>query len=93
MDIVLKSKVLGTIKTDDLKWNRNTDEIVKKANRKMVLLSKLSEFGATEEELKNIYVLFVRSVLEQSCTVWNFGLTAENIQKLERVQKTAMKII
>ena len=37
--------------------------------------------------------MYVRSLLEQSCTVWNSGLTNENSEDLERVQKNALKII
>ena len=45
------------------------------------------------EDKKIIYILYIRSVLEQSCVVWNSSLTVENIQDLERVQKAAAKII
>ena len=31
--------------------------------------------------------------MEQSCTVWNSGLTEENIHDLERIQKSACKLI
>ena len=40
-----------------------------------------------------LYFLFVRSLLEQSATVWHSSLTQENIDDLERVQKSAVKII
>ena len=40
-----------------------------------------------------IYILYIRSLLEQSCTVWHSGLTAENSEDLERVQKSSLKII
>ena len=35
----------------------------------------------------------IRSILEQSAVVWNSGLTEENKNNLERVQKTCLKII
>ena len=79
--------------SDDLKWNLNTKNIVKKANARMQLLRKVSSFGASIEDLKNIYFLYVRSQVEQSAIVWHSSLTEENSQDLERVQKTAMKII
>ena len=66
---------------------------VKKANKRMELLRKISHFGASWDDLKNIYVLYIRSLLEQSCTVWHSGLTEENKQDLERVQKSALRII
>ena len=45
------------------------------------------------EHLKNVYILFVRSILEQSATVWHSSLTQENKEDLERVQKSAFKVI
>ena len=67
--------------------------LVKRANGRMRLLHKLVEFGVPVKDLVLIYILFVRSVLEQSCPVWNSSLTVENVQDLERVQKNALKII
>ena len=59
----------------------------------MELLRRVASFGTNFEELKNIYTLFVRSLLEQSATVWHSSLTEENKNDLERVQKTALKVI
>ena len=44
-------------------------------------------------DLKNIYILFVRSQLEQSCVVWHSSLTEQQKSDLERVQKSALRII
>ena len=43
--------------------------------------------------MKTIYILFVRSQLEQSAVVWHSSLTDENKADLERVQKSALRII
>ena len=40
-----------------------------------------------------IYISYIRSILEQSCTVWHSNLTVENCEDLERVQKSALRII
>ena len=48
---------------------------------------------ASKEEKKNIYVLYIRSILEQSCVVWHSSLTQDNENDLERVQKAAVKVI
>ena len=50
-------------------------------------------FTTDEDELNNINILFVRSILEQSCVVWHSSLTVEDSNDLERVQKSAIKII
>ena len=79
--------------SNDLKWDLNTATIVKKANARMQLLRKVASFSTSAEDLKTIYILYVRSLLEQSATVWHSSLTQENINDLERVQKSAIKII
>ena len=87
------TKLLGTIITSDLKWEQNTAHIVKKSNARMELLRRVASFGTSMEDLKNIYILFVRSQLEQSAVVWHSSFTDENRNDLEWVQKTAVKII
>ena len=69
----------------------NTAYIVKKANARMELLRRVASFGASIEDLKTIYILFIRSILEQSCTVWHSSLTETNINGLERIQKSSTK--
>ena len=59
----------------------------------MQLLRKVASFSPSEDDLKNIYIIFIRSLLEQSATVWHSSLTQENIDDLERVQRSALKII
>ena len=93
VEVLKSTKLLGTILLDDLTWDLNTRSIVKKANARMELLRKVAGFGTPVEDLKTIYVLFVRSILEQSATVWHSSLTEENSSDLERVQKSAIKII
>ena len=59
----------------------------------MQLLRKVASFGTPEDDLVNVYILFIRSLLEQSAVVWHSSLTQENVQDLERVQKSALKVI
>ena len=53
----------------------------------------MTEFGALTDDLKNIYIAYIRSIFEQSAVVWHASLTAQNIEDLERIQKSAFKII
>ena len=93
IEVIDSTRLLGTIISRDLRWDLNTAAIVKKANARMQLLRKVAGFGASVDDLKIIYILFIRSLLEQSATVWHSRLTEENSNDLERVQKSAMKII
>ena len=93
LEIVENTKLLGTIVQNDLKWDLNTANLVKKCYARLELLRRVASFSPSREDLKNIYILFVRSVLEQSAIVWHSSLTVENSNDLERIQKCAMKII
>ena len=93
LPVINKTKLLGTIITDDLKWNSNTEEIVKKANQRMLLLRKSSDFTTKTEDLKAIYLSYVRGTLEQSSVLWGSTLSEENKSDIERVQKNACRII
>ena len=53
----------------------------------------MAGFGTPPEDMKNIYILFIRSLLEQSATVWHSSISLENAEDLERVQKSALKVI
>ena len=93
VEVIKHSKLLGTIIQDDLKWDLNTANIVKKANMRLELLRRVASFGASTEDLKKIYILYVRSVLEHSSVVWHSSLTSENSDDIERIQKSAVRII
>ena len=59
----------------------------------MQLLNRAANFITNINDLKSIYLTFVRSILEQSAVVWHSGLSNKNRKDLERVQKTGLKII
>ena len=86
-------KILGTIISSDLTWNKNTDNLVKRANCSMRLLHAASKFTRKLSDLKQIYTMYVRSKVETGVAVWHSGLTKINIESIERIQKQAMKII
>ena len=78
IETVSETKLLGTIITDDLKWNKNTSNIVKETNKRMQLLHKASKFTNNIKDLKQIYMLQIRSKLDQSAVVWHSSLSQKN---------------
>ena len=93
LKVVDECKILGTVITNDLKWNRNTLELVKKGFKRMQLLYKAATFTNSRQDLKSLYLTYIRSAIEQSAVVWHSSLTEINRKDLERVQKTAIKVI
>ena len=90
---VNEQKILGTILTSDLSWDRNTENLVKAANASMRLLHAASKFTRKLSDLKQIYTMYIRSRVETSVAVWHSGLTNLNKEMIERVQRQSMKII
>ena len=59
----------------------------------MIILQKLVQFNLPTEEMVEIYILFIRCMLEYCCVVWHSSITEEESTNIERVQKTALRII
>jgi hypothetical protein len=62
IEVINKTKLLGTVVTNDLKWNENTATLVKQGNARMQLLKKVASFTNNKKDLKEIYVLFSKSL-------------------------------
>ena len=93
VEVINETKLLGLIITSDLRWDKNVDYLVKDANKRMIMLHAESKFTSDKQVLKGIYFTRIRCKLDQSAVVWNSSLTLKNISDLERVQKSAVRII
>ena len=93
LETISETRLLGTIISSDLSWEKNTQYITKRGYARMTILRKLYEFDIPEEDLVIIYCLYVRSVLEFNSSVWFSSLTQEEKDDIERVQRCACKII
>ena len=71
-------KILGTDLNKDLTWTENCTVIIKQVNARMQLLQKVLGFGSTNQEMVDLWKIYCRNVLEQSCIVWGSSLTQEN---------------
>ena len=93
LETVSETHVLGTIIRSDLSWQSNTQYLVKRGYARMTILRNLYQFDIPEDNLVQIYCLYIRSVLEYNSSVWFSSITQEESNDLERVQKCACKII
>ena len=93
LDRIQEAKIVGVWLSTDMKWGKNTKELVVKAYSRLGMITKLKYVGTTTEDLIDIYVLYIRSVLEYCAVVWHSSLTMEQISSLEMVQKTCLKVI
>ena len=86
-------KILGIKITKDLKWDTHITDITRKASGRLFMLTTLRRFGLKIEDLIKIYIGYIRPLLEYAVPVWHPGLTVQQHNSLERIQKRACKII
>ena len=87
------TKILGLWISEDLSWAKNCKEICRKAYSRISMITKLKYVGVEFQDLIEIYILFIRSVTEYCAVAFHSTLTIEESHKLERIQKTSLKVI
>ena len=92
VEIVLHVKCIGSTICNNLKWVLNVATIVKKAQQRLYFLRRLRSFGLTTQML-TFYRAAIDNVLTFSITVWFGSITVKEKLRLNRVVKTASRII
>ena len=85
-------KLCGVYFTENLTWAENTNQICRRAYSRLPMLSKLKYAGVKTEDLLDIYCLFIRSITEYCAVAFHSGLTEQQCQQLENIQRTCLKI-
>ena len=93
IEMVEEMRLLGVVVRSDMKWTSNTELMISKAYKKLWSIRRLKGMGSTTDDLKDIYVKQVRSLLEIAVPAWNGALTNVEKMDIERVQKTALHIM
>jgi hypothetical protein len=93
VDVVSEFKFLGLVISDDLKWEKNTKKIVKKAQQRLYFLRRLKKFGVKTEILISFYRAVIESVLTFAMPVWYGNISKAENSALNRIVKAASKII
>ena len=84
---------MGVWLQDNLKWDKNTEFIVKEARKRLYFLKVLKKYGAPTQDLLQFYCSVIRSTLEYGDVLWHGGLTNAQSNQIERIQKRAFRII
>jgi hypothetical protein len=93
LEVVDEIRLLGIIIRSDMKWTSNTDDMVTKANKRLWMLRRLKSLGADIDDLIDVYIKQIRSVLELAVPAWQGGISQAERIELERVQKSAFHIV
>jgi len=90
---VFSFKLLGVYIDCNLKWSTHIDSICSKANTRVYFIKHLKRSGVELEDVLHFYYSVIRPVLEYACSAWHTGLTREQSDRIEAVQKRALSII
>ena len=86
-------KLLGTTISNDLRRTPHIYTLRKKALRRLYFLRQLRKFGLPRDLMVTFYTAIIQSVLCSSITVWFGSATKLDRLRLQRVVRTAEKII
>ena len=93
IEVVKEMKLLGVIITYNWRWHENTNSITKKAFSPIWVIRRLRNMGASKSTLLDVYNKQIRCVVEYATVVWDAGLTTDNINQIEKVQKSVFCVI
>ena len=91
IEIVESHKHLGVTISSDANWKTHIDNISIAASKQVNVLRKL-KFTLSRKCLSNIYISFIRPLLEYACEVWD-GCYERETEKLEKNQLEAARIV
>ena len=93
LDVVYQTKLVGVVVDSSLSWWPHIEYTVSNATKKLWLLIRFRNLGATQQQLLTLYHLKIRCLLEFAAPAFHGSLTAEQSRALESVQKKAFAII
>ena len=93
LKVVNTHKVLGVHINCRLKWSDYVEDVTRKAAKRLYILRILRRSGLASDELVSIHVALIRSILEYCCSVWHKRLPSYLSDKIERMQKRALRTI
>ena len=95
LEVRYERKLLGVMINSEGRWNDHIHYIANKAKQRMFFLRSLKNLGASDLILKDVYILFIRSIMEFAAPLWTGALTGNKklTNILNRVQNYACRII
>ena len=84
LEVVEETRILGLIVRYDVKWTSNTKNLVKRAYRRLWMVKRLRNLGASSADLVDIYVKQVRGLVEFGVPVWQSSITDVERNDIER---------
>ncbi|XP_077959458.1 uncharacterized protein LOC144408008 [Gasterosteus aculeatus] len=82
-----------TLRDSPVKWELNISSITKKAQQRLFFLRQLKKFNLPKTMMVHFYTAIMESILCSSITVWYAAATAKDKGRLQRVIRSAERVI
>ena len=79
--------------SDNLLWNNNVNEAIKKVNKRFFFLIQLKRAKVPTKDLIQFYTTCIRPILDYGAPVYHYALPQYLQESLERLQKRVLSII
>jgi len=86
-------KLLGVIIQCDLKWDSQVEAMVAKANTRHYFITMIKRAGVQLPDLVRCCCTFIRPLLDHTVPVWHPGLTRQQSDLLEQVQRQCLRAL
>ena len=91
LNLLMLTSILVLLSSVDGKRSKHINNVVVKASRQIAVLRKI-KLKVSRDFLENIYMTFIRPLLEYSCEVWD-SCTVADAGRLEQLQLEAARIV
>ena len=79
--------------SSNLSWASHVKDITTRATKKLWVLVRFKSLGGTTQQLLTVYITRIRSTLEFASPVFHSGLTRDQSEQIELIQKKSLAII
>jgi hypothetical protein len=86
-------ELLGLTIANNLSWEEHIMSVCNKANKRLHYLKLLKRCSASVDDLLQYYKSVIRPTIEYACPVWQSGLTNDQRERLESLQRRALRLI
>ncbi len=93
VEVVSSVKFLGVQITDSLTWTANIASLVKRAQQRLFCLRRMRRAHFPSPILSTVYKGIIESILTSCISVWSGDCKASDWRSVQRVVRTAEKII
>ena len=86
-------KLLGILLSDDLKFQKNNQAVLKKARQRLFFLRTMKSAGFSCKVMHNFYKAIIESVLTYAIIVWGGSLAKKDKRKLDSFIRVASRLV